>query len=138
MAVVMNLLRSRLIRRSAAVLLLAVAVLACIDSRKPCGTGAAACTNTASGDITGSLPGRSASAAAPHRVAPPTAKAPRAVRHGRSIAWKAATTVTVRRGETVDDIARQHGVPTAAILKANQLPDRTSIWTGQLLVVPLS
>ena len=107
MSVPLNLLRSRLFRRSAAVLLLAVAVVACIGTPKDCDPSSARCRAKAESEITGSI-----------RPA-------------------AGVAITVRRGDTVDDIARRHGVPVSAILEANRLPDRASVWAGQRLVVPL-
>lgn len=44
--------------------------------------------------------------------------------------------VVVGRGETIDSLARRHGVAAAAIRQANQLPDRASVWSGQRLVIP--
>jgi murein DD-endopeptidase MepM/ murein hydrolase activator NlpD len=50
--------------------------------------------------------------------------------------WDGGTAVTVVRGETVDSIARRHGVPSAAILQANNLGAGQAIHPGQRLVIP--
>jgi hypothetical protein len=133
MSVPLNLLRSRLFRRSAAALLLTVAVVACIGT-KACDPTTARCAKAT--EITGSVT-RPASGEASRRHLSPAqvAQAPAARRP--SAPWRAGNAITVRRGDTVDDIARRHGVPAAAILDANQLPDRASVWVGQRLVVPL-
>ena len=137
MSVPLNLLRSRLFRRSAAVLLLAAAVVACIGTPKACdGPSAARCAKDAR-EITGSIAARTAAGEpARRRLSPAVAQAPTAQRTA-STPWRAGAAITVRRGDTVDDIARRHGVPAAAILEVNQLPDRASVWAGQRLVVPL-
>ena len=50
--------------------------------------------------------------------------------------WDGGTAVTVARGETVDSIARRHGVPVAAIMEANNLASPQAIQAGQRLVIP--
>jgi murein DD-endopeptidase MepM/ murein hydrolase activator NlpD len=50
--------------------------------------------------------------------------------------WDGGTAVTVAPGETVESIARRHGVPVAAILDANNLASPNAIQTGQRLVIP--
>jgi murein DD-endopeptidase MepM/ murein hydrolase activator NlpD len=44
--------------------------------------------------------------------------------------------VTVRYGETVDSIAREHGVPVSALMQTNGIRDRGQIRPGQRLVIP--
>jgi murein DD-endopeptidase MepM/ murein hydrolase activator NlpD len=44
--------------------------------------------------------------------------------------------VTVGYGETVDGIARRHGVPASAILQTNGIRDASQIRPGQRLVIP--
>ena len=44
--------------------------------------------------------------------------------------------VTVGYGETVDSIARKHGVPSSAILQTNGIRDAAQVRPGQRLVIP--
>jgi murein DD-endopeptidase MepM/ murein hydrolase activator NlpD len=44
--------------------------------------------------------------------------------------------VTVAPGETLDGIARRHGVPVSAIMRANNLTSANSLQVGQRLVIP--
>ena len=67
------------------------------------------------GDVTGSV------AAAP----PPP-----------SWTWDGGTAVTVRPGQTVESIAREHGVPVAALREANHMAARASVHPGEHLVIP--
>jgi murein DD-endopeptidase MepM/ murein hydrolase activator NlpD len=69
----------------------------------------------ANGDITGSLP-----------AAPPQPK----------WTWEGGTPVTVGPGETVETIARRHGVPASAIIQANNLSGPNAVHPGQHLVIP--
>jgi murein DD-endopeptidase MepM/ murein hydrolase activator NlpD len=71
--------------------------------------------NTGNGDVTGSLP-----------PPPPPPK----------WTWEGGTPVTVAPGETVESIARRHGVPASAIVQANNLPGPNAIRPGQHLVIP--
>jgi murein DD-endopeptidase MepM/ murein hydrolase activator NlpD len=50
--------------------------------------------------------------------------------------WDGGTAVTVAPGETLDSIARRHGVPVAVILQANNLASPGVIRAGQRLVIP--
>jgi murein DD-endopeptidase MepM/ murein hydrolase activator NlpD len=50
--------------------------------------------------------------------------------------WNGGTAVTVARGETVDSIARHHGVPSSVIMQANNLGAGQAIYPGQRLVIP--
>ena len=61
-----------------------------------------------------------ATAASPHRHSPPRSR----VSH------------TVRNGETLSGIARQHGISVAALRKANEL-GTSRIRTGQRLKLPV-
>jgi murein DD-endopeptidase MepM/ murein hydrolase activator NlpD len=51
-------------------------------------------------------------------------------------AWNGGSAVTVGYGETVDSIARKHGVPASAIMQTNGLRDANQIRPGQRLVIP--
>src|SRR5215813_7382653 len=50
--------------------------------------------------------------------------------------WNGGSAVTVGYGETVDSIARKHGVPASAIMQTNGLRDAKQIRPGQRLVIP--
>jgi murein DD-endopeptidase MepM/ murein hydrolase activator NlpD len=50
--------------------------------------------------------------------------------------WDGAAAVTLQPGETVDTIARRYGVPTWAILRANNLADASRVPPGTRLVIP--
>jgi murein DD-endopeptidase MepM/ murein hydrolase activator NlpD len=50
--------------------------------------------------------------------------------------WNGGSAVTVGYGETVDSIARRHGVPASAILQTNGIRDASQIRPGQRLVIP--
>jgi murein DD-endopeptidase MepM/ murein hydrolase activator NlpD len=50
--------------------------------------------------------------------------------------WDGGTAVTVAPGETVDSIARRHGVPVAVIMEANNLASPNALQAGQRLVIP--
>lgn len=50
--------------------------------------------------------------------------------------WDGGSPVTVGYGETVEMIARKHGVPAQAILQTNGIANPASIKPGQRLVIP--
>lgn len=50
--------------------------------------------------------------------------------------WNGGSPVTVRYGETVDSIARAHGVPASALMQTNGIRDQSQIRPGQRLVIP--
>jgi murein DD-endopeptidase MepM/ murein hydrolase activator NlpD len=50
--------------------------------------------------------------------------------------WDGGSAVTVGYGETVEGIARRHGVPASAILQTNGIRDASQIRPGQRLVIP--
>ena len=50
--------------------------------------------------------------------------------------WNGGSAVTVGYGETVESIARKHGVPASAIMQTNGLRDANQIRPGQRLVIP--
>jgi murein DD-endopeptidase MepM/ murein hydrolase activator NlpD len=69
------------------------------------------------GEVTGSI-------AAPSPPPPP------------SWTWDGGTAVTVRPGETIDSIARAHGVPASALMEANHIASPGSVYPGEHLVIP--
>jgi murein DD-endopeptidase MepM/ murein hydrolase activator NlpD len=50
--------------------------------------------------------------------------------------WDGGTPITVGPGETIDSIARRHGVPASVIISANNLTSPAAIHAGQQLVIP--
>jgi murein DD-endopeptidase MepM/ murein hydrolase activator NlpD len=50
--------------------------------------------------------------------------------------WDGGTAIIVAQGETLDSIARRHGVPPYAILQANNMSPAAQIQPGQRLVIP--
>ncbi|MGC2713455.1 MAG: LysM peptidoglycan-binding domain-containing M23 family metallopeptidase [Pseudolabrys sp.] len=50
--------------------------------------------------------------------------------------WNGGSAVTVGYGDTVDSIARKHGVPASAIMQTNGLRNSSQIRPGQRLVIP--
>ncbi len=57
-------------------------------------------------------------------------------RQSGSWTWDGGAPVTVGNGETVEMIARRHGVPAQAILETNGITNVASIRPGQRLVIP--
>ncbi len=50
--------------------------------------------------------------------------------------WEGGTPIVVGPGETLELIARQHGVPASALLQANNLSGPAAVYPGQHLVIP--
>jgi murein DD-endopeptidase MepM/ murein hydrolase activator NlpD len=50
--------------------------------------------------------------------------------------WEGGTPVIVRPGETLDMIAREHGVPASAIMEANHITSAEMLKPGSHLVIP--
>jgi len=50
--------------------------------------------------------------------------------------WEGGTPITVAPGETLESIARRHGVPASAIMQANGISNPASVRPGQHLVIP--
>jgi murein DD-endopeptidase MepM/ murein hydrolase activator NlpD len=50
--------------------------------------------------------------------------------------WEGGTGVVIGPGETLDTIARKHGVPVQAILQANGITNPAAIMPGQRLIIP--
>jgi murein DD-endopeptidase MepM/ murein hydrolase activator NlpD len=50
--------------------------------------------------------------------------------------WDGGKAVTVGAGDTIDSIARRHGVPASVILHANNIAAPATIYPGQRLVIP--
>jgi murein DD-endopeptidase MepM/ murein hydrolase activator NlpD len=50
--------------------------------------------------------------------------------------WNGGTAVVVGPGETLESVARKHGVPVEALAGANSISDPASVRPGQRLVIP--
>ncbi len=77
-------------------------------------------------DVTGSVTARQAPA---HTVAAPPKPA-------GAWTWDGGSPVTVGYGESVEHIAKKHGVPVSALLETNGISNPASIKPGQRLVIP--
>jgi murein DD-endopeptidase MepM/ murein hydrolase activator NlpD len=73
-------------------------------------------------EVTGSIQ----SSSHPRQPAPPP----------QNWSWDGGTPIVVAQGETLDSIARRHGVPPHAILQANNMSPASQIQPGQRLVIP--
>jgi murein DD-endopeptidase MepM/ murein hydrolase activator NlpD len=73
-------------------------------------------------DVTGSVPARQAAAPPPKPAGEWT--------------WDGGSPVTVGYGESVETIARKHGVPESALMQTNGISNPASIKPGQRLVIP--
>ncbi len=68
-----------------------------------------------SGEVTGSIP-----------AAPPQP----------TWTWEGGAAVTVGPGETLESIARRHGVPVSAIIETNHMTSPATVYPGEHLVIP--
>jgi murein DD-endopeptidase MepM/ murein hydrolase activator NlpD len=50
--------------------------------------------------------------------------------------WNGGIAITVAPGETLEMIARKHGVPVSAIMQANHITNPATVYVGQHLVIP--
>jgi murein DD-endopeptidase MepM/ murein hydrolase activator NlpD len=50
--------------------------------------------------------------------------------------WDGGKAISVGPGDTIDAIARRHGVPASAIIQANNMSPPATIYPGQRLVIP--
>jgi murein DD-endopeptidase MepM/ murein hydrolase activator NlpD len=50
--------------------------------------------------------------------------------------WDGGTAVIVAQGETLESISRRHGVPSGAIMQANNMGPASQVRPGQRLVIP--
>lgn len=86
------------------------------------GRGIASYQPSPSPEVTGSLP-------------PPPAAAPSAT-GASNWNWDGGTAVSAAPGDTVDGLSRRYGVPSAAILQANNLSAGAALQPGQRIVIP--
>jgi LysM repeat protein len=50
--------------------------------------------------------------------------------------WEDGRPVTVGFGDTIDNIGFKYGVPKSAVLEANGLTDKTTLFLGQQIMIP--
>jgi len=50
--------------------------------------------------------------------------------------WEGGTAVTIRPGETLDIVSREHGVPVSAVMQANNIARASDVYAGERLVIP--
>ena len=50
--------------------------------------------------------------------------------------WEGGTAVTIRPGETLEVVSREHGVPVSAIMQANNITNASDVYAGERLVIP--
>jgi murein DD-endopeptidase MepM/ murein hydrolase activator NlpD len=154
----LEMLRPRYWPRAAALALMAVGVAACSSDASrlnespfaanshPEATGSIAQGQAATGRVESQpLPTQPAQAQPVHSVATRVAAAGTAggtgsvVRKpasGANWSWDGGKAITVGPGDTIDAIARRHGVPASAIIQANSLAPPATIYPGQRLVIP--
>src|SRR6516225_10594600 len=145
-----EILRSRSSPRAAVLALVSVGVAACsADTTRFNDNPFASHSNS---ELTASMPqAQTAQAPQPHSA---TSVAVNSAGPGRSGAsevtgsvvhkpgssgnwsWDGGTAVTVAAGETIDTIARRHGVPASVIMQANSITAPATIYPGQRLVIP--
>ena len=83
---------------------------------------------------------RGAIAAGPSKPAAPTTSAPKSQGISQKLRQPATSGIAhiVRPGQTLWSIAREHGVPIEALIRANGLTPTSKLRTGQHLSIPLS
>jgi lysozyme len=72
----------------------------------------------------------------PPAPAEPTEQATTAPSNQESASTTAATTYTVKAGDTLDRIAAHHGISANALAEANHISDPNKIYVGQVLTIP--
>jgi murein DD-endopeptidase MepM/ murein hydrolase activator NlpD len=83
------------------------------------------------------VPASPAPVYAPNQNAAPPVTGASAPRNGEAgWRWDGGTAVTLQQGETVETVARRYGVPTWAVLRANNFADASRIPPGTRLVIP--
>ena len=158
-------MRSRFMSRVAVLALVAAGVAGCSSDFSRFGEGQFASRPPANSEVTGSVRQQPAQAAPAGRVESsalpppgPTAgggpgmgsyqpapaarpeytgsvkEAPR--QPAQNWSWDGGTAIIVAQGETVETIAKRHGVPPAAILQANNMSHAGQLQPGQRLVIP--
>ena len=147
-----EMLRSRFSPRAAVLALVSVGVAACsADTTRFNDNPFASHGNP---ELTASMPQAQTAQAPQPRSATSVAANSTAVGPGRSSAsevtgsvlrkstsssnwsWDGGTAITVAAGETIDTIARRHGVPASVVMQANNITGPATLYPGQRLVIP--
>src|SRR5262245_50946215 len=153
---VLEMLRARSWPRAAALTLMTIGVAACSSDasrfhESPFGLGSDTTGSVAQGAPQGQPAGRVESRPlAPQgaqaqpiqpatKLAAATPGAGSVVRKPTSAgnwSWDGGKAITVGAGDTIDAIARRHGVPASVIIQANNIAPPATIYPGQRLVIP--
>jgi murein DD-endopeptidase MepM/ murein hydrolase activator NlpD len=156
MSRVLEMLRARSWPRAAALTLMTIGVAACSSDtsrfhESPFGLGSDTTGSVAQGAPQGQPVGRVESRplapqAAQAQPIQPAAKIAAAAPAAGSVvrkpnvagnwSWDGGKAITVGTGDTIDAIARRHGVPASVIIQANNIAPPATIYPGQRLVIP--
>jgi murein DD-endopeptidase MepM/ murein hydrolase activator NlpD len=156
MSRVLEMLRSRCWPRAAALTLMTIGVAACSSDasrfhESPFGLGSDTTGSVAQGVPQGQAVSRVESrplapqGAQAQPIQPATKLAAAAPAAGSVVrkptpagnwSWDGGKAITVGAGDTIDAIARRHGVPASVILQANNIAPPATIYPGQRLVIP--
>jgi murein DD-endopeptidase MepM/ murein hydrolase activator NlpD len=156
MSRVLEMLRSRSWPRAAALTLMTIGVAACSSDasrfhESPFGLGSDTTGSVAQGAPQGQPVGRVESRPLAPQVAQaqpiqPATKLAAATPAAGSVvrkptpagnwSWDGGKAITVGPGDTIDAIARRHGVPASVIIQANNIAPPATIYPGQRLVIP--
>ena len=152
----LEMLRSRFWPRAAALTLMTIGVAACSSDasrfhESPFGLGSDTTGSVAQGAPQGQPVSRMESrplapqAAQAQPIQPATKLAAATPATGSVVrkptaagnwSWDGGKAVTVGAGDTIDAIARRHGVPASVIIQANNIAPPATIYPGQRLVIP--
>src|SRR5215468_10549475 len=147
MSGVLEMLRSRFSPRAAVLALVTISVAACsADTSRFSDNPFASLSNH---EPTAGMPQAQTAQAPPPRSgtstsvalnsgAPPeaTGSVLRKPTSSGNWSWDGGTAITVTAGETIDTVARRHGVPASVIMQANNIAAPASLHAGQRLVIP--
>ena len=156
MSRVLEMLRARSWPRAAALTLMTIGVAACSSDasrfhESPFGLGSDTTGSVAQGAPQGQPVSRVESRplapqAAQAQPIQPAAKLAAATPGAGSVvrkptaagnwSWDGGKAITVGPGDTIDAIARRHGVPASVIIQANNIAPPATIYPGQRLVIP--
>src|SRR5262245_3211134 len=156
MSRVLEMLRARFWPRAAALTLMTIGVAACSSDasrfhESPFGLGSDTTGSVAQGAPQGQPAGRVESrplapqGAQAQPIQPATKLAAATPGAGSVVrkptaagnwSWDGGKAITVGAGDTIDAIARRHGVPASVIIQANNITPPATIYPGQRLVIP--
>ena len=155
MSRVLEILRSRSWTRAAALTLMTIGVAACSSDvsrfhESPFGLGGDTTGSVAQGAPQGPVSRVESRPLAPQGahaqpIQPATKLAAAAPAAGSVVrkptpagnwSWVGGKAISVGAGDTIDAIARRHGVPASVIIQANNIAPPATIYPGQRLVIP--